>query len=330
MCPAAGANFQGWSRRAALLSLLVAVACASIASIASPARAADPGAREAATRAFEEGERSFEKGDFVRAGGAFEAAHRALPHPAPLWNAARSWQKAGEIARAATLYARYLRETPPHAPDRDAASAALAELAPRLGRIEVYAPDVEELRIDNRALVDPVVYVNPGTHVLEWRMKGRLLRRTEVLEAGATRSVALVEEPARQLTTPIAATLAPRRPAEKPLAPKPTQAEILLPTMTIGAASATLVMTGVTVWSGLDTVAARREFDANPTQGRLDAGREKQIRTNALLGASLGLGALTGAAAVWILDSPGGGRPRVAFTLPVRGGVLGATVGGSF
>ncbi|UQA63003.1 hypothetical protein [Polyangium aurulentum] len=331
MCPAAGAKFRGWSRRAALLSLLAAAACASSASIASPARAADPEAREVATRAFEEGERAFEAGDFVRAGDAFEAAHRAVPHSAPLWNAARSWQKAGEIARAATLYARYLREAPPDAPDRDAASVALAELAPRLGRIEVYAPDVEEIRIDDRPLEGPVVYVNPGTHVLEGRSRGRLLRRTEVLEAGATRSAALVEEPGPALGAPITAPLPRPRPAEKPTAPRPSPPGILLPALTMGAGSATLVMTGATVWSGIDTLAARREFDANPTQDRLDSGRKRQIRTNTLLGTSLGLGALTAAAAsAWILGLPSSVRTQVAITLPVQGGVGGVTVGGSF
>jgi hypothetical protein len=329
MCPAAGAKFRGWSRRAALLSLLGAAACASLVS--SVCDAAEPVGREAATRAFEEAERAFEAGDFVRAGGAFEEAHRALPHPAPLWNAARSWQKAGEIARAATLYARYLREAPPDAPDRDAALSAIALLAPRLGRIEVYAPDVEDLRIDDRPLAEPVVYVNPGTHVLQGRANGRLLRRTEVLEAGSVRSAALVAEPPPAPLSPLPKKApAPRRPAVMTPKPAPT-APWLLPALTISGGAATLAMTSATVWSGMDTLAARREFDANPTQDRLDMGRDKQLRTNALLGVSLGMGALTAAAAsVWIFGASGGGRTQVALALPVRGGPAMATLGGSF
>lgn len=328
MCPAAGAKFRGWSRRAALLSLLAAAACASLAS--PVCEAAEPGTREAAASAFEEGERAFAAGDFVRAGGAFEAAYRALPHAAPLWNAARSWQKAGEIARAATLYARYLREAPPDAPDRDAALSAVAELAPRLGRIEVYAPDVEEARIDHRPLQDPVVYVNPGTHVLEGRVKGRLLRRTEVLEAGATRSVALVEEPAPAPAAPILAA-SPSPPSAVKMRKTAPTASWLLPTLTIGSGAVTLAMAGATAWSGLDTLAARREFDAHPTQDRLDSGRDKQFRTNALLGASIGMGVLTAAAtSVWIFGARDGGGTQVAFTLPVGGGPALATVGGSF
>jgi hypothetical protein len=189
---------------------------------------------------------------------------------------------------------------------------------------------VEDLRIDDRPLDEPVVYVNPGTHVLEGRASGRLLRRAEVLEAGSVRSTALVEEPPPAPLAPLPKKASgPRSPGV--MTPKPAPTGPWLPALTIGGGAAvTLAMTGATAWSGLDTLAARREFDANPTQDRLDAGRDKQLRTNALLGASVGMGALTAVAAVWTFGKWGGGPPQVALALSVRGGPVMATLGGSF
>src|SRR5580658_7681957 len=71
---------------------------------------------------FEEGTKAFDAGDFRRAAAAFEAAYRLAPNTDVLWNAARAWQRAGEAARAATLYSRYLRDAPPVAPDRGTAT----------------------------------------------------------------------------------------------------------------------------------------------------------------------------------------------------------------
>src|SRR5262249_35778251 len=78
------------------------------------ARADEQGAAavDEAAKDFADGERAFKAGDFVGAATHFEAAFQKAPHYAPLWNAARAWHRAGSLARAATLYARYLRESP--------------------------------------------------------------------------------------------------------------------------------------------------------------------------------------------------------------------------
>ena len=88
----------------------------------------DKKAEKAAADHFAEGERAFSRGDFAKAGEAFEAAYAAKPHEAALWNAARSWEHAAELARAANLYRRYLRTAPDSAPDTKRAAAALEVL----------------------------------------------------------------------------------------------------------------------------------------------------------------------------------------------------------
>src|SRR5262249_13544235 len=116
-------RIAGWLVMAALL-------CATCPAAPQPHQAT-PSAedRKAARDRFAEGERAFKAGDFARAGEAFDDAYRLAPHPSAAWNAARAWQKAGEKARAANLYARYLREAPANDPDRSQSAAALVELS---------------------------------------------------------------------------------------------------------------------------------------------------------------------------------------------------------
>ncbi|WP_437569961.1 hypothetical protein [Sorangium sp. So ce542] len=336
------------ARRRGAIGALVALACLGAAT--SPARAEAPATpttgeapprpehARAAARAFEEGERAFRAGDFARAAAAFEAAYRAAPHASPLWNAARSWHRAGEAVRAANLYARYLREAPPDAPDRDAAGAALGQLAPRLGRIDVYAPGAHGVRVDDAPVEGASVYVNPGSHVVAGEVDAQILRRTEVIGAGEVRSVALVAAAPRELPPaprpppPAAGAPAVPRATPRPSPEPPPARRPLPPAGVIVGAAVTAIGAGLTVASGLDTLAARDAFDAAPTEENLAAGRGKQRRTNVLLGATIGLGALTGAAAVWLVDwgtpPAAASPPRHALALSL--GPARLTLGGAF
>jgi hypothetical protein len=73
---------------------------------------------------------------------------------------------------------------------------------------------------------------------------------------------------------------------------------------------------GLTIWSGTDTLSARDTFDAAMTEENLQSGRAKQTRTNVLLGVTLGVAALTGAAAIFFVDwsgSKGGAKVALGF-----------------
>ncbi|HVK64771.1 MAG TPA: hypothetical protein VM694_09860 [Polyangium sp.] len=290
--------------------------------------------RAAATRAFEEGERAYRAGDFSRAAERFEEAYRKAPHPAPRWNAARSWDKAGEIARAANGYARYLREAPQGAPDRDEAGKALAELTAKLGRIEVFAPEAENVQVDDQRLEGTSVYVHPGTHVIKGRVRGIVVQRTEALEAGSVRSVALIAEGV--VSTANESPKEPPRPAAKTTRPpaKPAPAARaekpwLVPAL-VASGAATVVSAGLVVWSGVDTLAALSDFDAAPTWDKLYDGRDKQFRTNVLIGVSLGLGAVTGAlGSIWLVDRSER-DVKIGLVPPVLGGPAFVEATGSF
>ena len=113
------------------------VVAASLVVLASPARG-EPTERDRKTAqaSFQAAQKAFKAGDFRHAAEKFDEAYKRAPHHAPLWNAGRAWHQAGELTRAANIYAKYLREAPPNAPDRNRAIVALKQVQVKLGRID--------------------------------------------------------------------------------------------------------------------------------------------------------------------------------------------------
>src|SRR5262245_17884241 len=92
-------------------------------ALPAPAQAPTDAEAVEAAQAFTEGQRAFEAGDFRRAAESFEAAYAKKRHHSPLWNAARSWQRAGDDVRSANLIEQYLAIAPRDAPARAEANA---------------------------------------------------------------------------------------------------------------------------------------------------------------------------------------------------------------
>jgi hypothetical protein len=299
---------------AAAASLLLAGAMPGTGSAQEPAAAAPaappPAPEETARQRFEEGTRAFDAGDFVAAARLFLEAYAAVPHHAALWNAARAERRAGELAPAANLYARYLREAPAGTPDRDRAIADLRALEPLLGRLQIVAPGATEIAVDGAAVDDPTVWVTPGAHLVSGRVGGEP-RTLEVQSApGAAVSVAL---------TPPAP---PPAAAVPPIAPPPPAvvgssrsdaddggwpAWAFLPF-----AGATLITGGFMIASGVDTQNLHEEFIAKDRTSlyAYDNGFFAMHRTNWLIAITAGLGAVTAGVALfaidWNGDAPGG------------------------
>jgi hypothetical protein len=72
------------------------------------------------------------------------------------------------------------------------------------------------------------------------------------------------------------------------------------PVVVVAELGVTVAAAAVMVWSGVDTENALSTFRATPTQATLDSGRSDEVRTNVLIGATVGLAALTGVTAIWL------------------------------
>ena len=287
-----------------------------------PRVAADPSPlRAEAEKKFDEGAHAFDRGDFLRAAQAFEDAYRLVPHVDALWNAARAWHRADELARAATLYARLLREAPSDSADRIAAAAELRRLAPRLGRVEVHGDDLRDLAVDDRPVDDHVVYVNPGGHTVRAAVRGALSSQTVEVPAGEV--VSVVFEPKLELSTSARTAEPPAaaRSAELPRAggasnasqpgvsaegslsaPRSASRSGASPWFFVAGGALTMGFVAATVLSGISTLSAHKAFEAHPTPANLAAGESMQERTNLLLGISMGLGLTTTGVALWLVD----------------------------
>src|SRR5690606_31868700 len=140
--------------------------------------------------------------------------YRLVPHHAPLWNAGRAWQRAGELTRAANTYAKYLREAPPEAPDRNKAITGLKEISPKLAHGRLHGTEVTDITADGQPVEAGEIYLLPGTHVFEGKHGGETIRVTETIAAGESVSVAVVPPPPSTPAAPSPAPVTTQAPPE--------------------------------------------------------------------------------------------------------------------
>jgi hypothetical protein len=270
--------------RACALALALATLCEAQASWTGTAQAQQPRTataddRRRAAKDFAEGDRSFAQGDYQHAAEAYDRAYKRVPHHDVLWNEARAWHRARELTRAANTYARYLREAPAGARDRNSAQKALGELSTKLALLEIHAEGLTAVVVDGETIDGQSVYVTPGEHIVQGRTgDGKAVRQTPDVHAGEDVSVVLVAPPEAPAPAPV-------------LAPPIPSGRTWSPLVVIGGGAATAVLAGLTIGSGLDTLSAKNAFEQNPTRADLlDSGRQKETRTNVLLAATAGVG----------------------------------------
>lgn len=303
--------------RRALATTLIAIASArgQVAhagpAATTPAAASDDAVTRAAKQ-FQEGQKAFGAGDYRRAGDLFEGAYRDKPHHAALWNAARSWQRAGEEVRSANLYARYLAEAPANAPDRDQANVAIKDLTTRLGRVELHgAAGITNVRLDGKPSEMPVVYVAAGEHLAEGDSPKGPVRKMVRVDPGSIASVTLEPEP-----DPIR-----EPPPVSPVTPPDRGARVLPPAVFFAGAALSLVGGGLAVASGLDTVSKRDAFLGDPTEDNLARGFSSQSRTNVAIGVSAGVALISAVVGLFFTDWGGSATNTPAARRSVGPGV---------
>jgi hypothetical protein len=252
-----------------------ALALGAILLATSPSRADERVPDERAAHLFDEADTAFRDGQYRRAATLFEEAYALAPHPATLINAAQARARAGDLAAAANHYAHVIAEAP-SAADRDEANTALTALAPDLGRVVVSGDDAVVDRA--RVVIERPLWVMPGKHVVEGHVAGHAANATVEVERGRVVHVRLSAEPEAT------ASRLPRYAA-------------------YGLGAATALAGGFALASGLEVLDQKRTFDRTFADADLDSGLAEQRRTNVLLGVTIGLAVLTGAATVWALTA---------------------------
>lgn len=272
-----------------LTTALLAIALALVASgaLAQDEDVSVP-SRAAAAEAYDRGSAFYLNEDFARAAQWFETAYRLAPAAPTLMQAVRAHLRAGHAMRAANLA---LRLRGLHGDDPDAARMAdevLAEHGPAFFRLDVDCADCT-LEIDGRVWSYTAAMIEPSTEHTVVVQRGDARRELTVRgERGEQQVIEAPDEPERT------APLEPEPPPPSPAVPTPRGSRMPLPPWVFGVgAGLTAVSAGLLIWSGVDTLDGVDEFNAMPTWEAFYAGEEKEVRTNVLIGVTVGLGALT-------------------------------------
>ncbi len=255
--------------------------------------AADPAAKKRAGQRFKEAEALFQKHAYVEAAQAFEEANSIAPHPAVLLNAINAWSLAGQPARAALLCQKIIGDSGADDKSKEEARSKLVELQSKVGRLNIRGANTSKITLDGASVQPGETFVDPGDHIIKAEVNGNPVQRKISVVAGSSQQVILDEpEPAPSTKSgPVSET--PKTTSVSPQVEPPKKG--LPPAVVYVGGVLTLGLAGVSVWSGLDTVQAKKDFDAKPnrTEADKEAGVAKQTRTNVLIGATAVTGLLT-------------------------------------
>lgn len=284
--------------------------------------------RAKAAEAYDQGTSAYLSEHYELAAHWFERAYRVAPTSAALLQAVRAHTKAGNSIRAANLALELRDQYPEDVRAARVADAVVAEVAP--GNVLVNASCEKEctLELDGALVRHPSFFVTPEIeHSLKAAYDAGEMSTSVRGEPGSTKSV--------RLAAPIA-------PPPPPI-PRWAFFSSLAATVALGAA---------TVWSGVDANQGVSDYEAaartasspginngaSPTpmqqaESLLEEGRQKERRTNILIGVTAGMAVSTAVLGVftnWKGESRERDAKRVEASVGVahNGGAL--TVKGRF
>lgn len=271
-----------------------ALVFASTLALATPKTTED---KQRAAQSFAVGQSAFAHGDFPAAAAAFEQAAMHASHPATLLNAAEAWELAGNPVRAAQLCDRVLETPGLEARYRDVANDRLARASAKIGTLEVRAPELRvTLDEDKEDVSGHRVRIAPGNHVafVTNPSTGETQTKKIAIAAGETRAVQLA--------------LAPDdRPKGDATHAAPSSGPPLASFVAFGVGA---VAAGAGTVFAFRTVAAKDDFDANPTGTTRDDFYAARTTTNiAFAVAAVAVGA---GLALWLLAPKKDPAPQAA------------------
>jgi len=268
----------------------------ALLAAASPARAEDV---NGAAKAFSEAQTAMLTGDAARAADLYELADELAPSAPALRNATRARLAAGHLAMAATNAAALARRYPNDTESRELADAVLEKLAPQLAQLGVACTPACTVLLDGRIVVSAprrqhTLFIQPGTRTVTAVFDGA--RRVErKITAMTDRATAVkLDAPAAPVAPRSAASPAPTARAR----PEP-RSGLSRWWVVIGGVT-TLGIAAAATASGMETLTTRDQVRAAVAAGNdpearhlYDRGRDLQLRTNVLMGATAALGVTT-------------------------------------
>jgi hypothetical protein len=279
----------------------------------------------AAAEEFDLGRRAFKAKDYVEAAEHFEAADSRAPSATALELAVRARDRAGQLERAATLAALAQARHPDEDFTKKLAPGILKRAGEELHSVSARCDSPCELVVDTKLVhgkpaTERVVFISPGKHTVRaaWsggRTSGEDLEAT----AGGKSELSFTAPPEPEPEK--AAPAADKEPvdraeteAEEPARDHGAEAKGgWSPVVFYVGAGLTAVATGITIWSGIDTQnnpgadAVKQQCVGLGTGcPAYQEGRDKQLRTNVLIGVTATLAVATAVVGIVATDWSGG------------------------
>lgn len=265
-------------------------------------------------RHFEAGTQAFEKGDFPGAAAAYQLALSERPHPVIRFNLGLTFARLGRPS-AAIEQLRHVQADP--AADKELRARAEREqrsATQALSRVtfRLSDPTRESVELDGAVvqLADQgELSLDPGAHHVRVISGGSVVLDQELELSPGERVELRVGERSRRIDVVVVADAQhPTADVKSVPAPEPARRK-LSPAWFYAGAGATVVLTGLTVWSGLDTKSAFSDYErdlARLSQSQADervrSGHARELRTNLLLAGSLLCGAGSAVLGIWVVD----------------------------
>jgi hypothetical protein len=325
------ANVRNERQRTRAQAALCAVLCSLWACLAQaagpepePATASESSApscagEEPATcgkRLFELGNQAHERGDYAAAVQSFETALAIKPHPVIRFDLALSLSKLGKLRAAGASLELVLADPLSDAALRQRAEQELQRVASELAHLRLLLrdPSATQVELDGERVADPSaeLALDPGSHHVRVSDEHAVVY-DETLEAHPGEHIQLRVDAGRLRNIDVVVVPhEPAKPATPAAAPHEASSRTLSPVWFWSGVALTGALTGLTVWSGLDTQSAyhsyRRELPTlsqAQADARVSSGHDRERRTNLLLGGALCAGAASATLGIWFVDFAG-------------------------
>lgn len=289
--------------------MLVAACAVAMLGSVPEARAQDAQQRRAAASAFDQGTAAFLQEDYVTAARWFEMANNLAPAAPALLQAIRAHAEAGNALRAGTLALRLVARFPDAEDAVREAQTVIDEVRPQLVMVEVVCDAECAVELDGTLQSHPQFFLEPDR---DYRIGAGFdsgnVHEEVAGDAGESRTISFERPEGPAIVTPpegqgngqgngqgqgngLGGGSTPVD-GDDGSGVSPALFYVGL-ALTVGA-GATLA------WSGVDTLNANDEYEATVASGDIARAREmladgqkKETRTNALIGVTAGLAALT-------------------------------------
>ena len=262
--------------------------------------------REAAANAFDRGSAAYLEGDFAAAARWFEMANTHAPAAPALLQAIRAHVRAENILRAATLSVRLISTWPDANAEVEAAQEIIDQARERYVYVEVACDADCSVEVDQTLQAHPAFFLEPGrSYTVGAAFDSGTVTDQVSGDAGDTKTLSFerpegpaIQQPPRE-TDPVGPTVVDDGGDEE-------SSGGITPVVFFTGLALTVGAGAVLAWSGVDTLNTRDDYEAAAEEERaagnltfpraselLDDGQKAERRTNALIGVTAGLGAVT-------------------------------------